>query len=103
MGSSRKSSGELLEMGGNARASRVENLASTRGDAVRDCFHITGSVRGGIHLGLVLGCAQNGGIGVVIVVMTINFHCVVSCWAGREDYPENAVGGGFHDLGDLMG
>jgi hypothetical protein len=50
-----------------------------------------------------LGCAQNGGIGVVIVVMTINFHCVVSCWAGREDCPENAVGGGFHDLGDLMG
>jgi len=31
MGSSRKSSGELLEMGGNAWASRAENLASTRG------------------------------------------------------------------------
>jgi hypothetical protein len=44
-----------------------------------------------------------GGIGVVIVVMTINFHCVVSCWAGREVCPEYAVGGGFHDLGDLMG
>jgi hypothetical protein len=81
----------LLEMGGNGQASRVENPASSlrhEGDAVRDCFHIAGSVRGGIHLGLVLGCEQ-----MVIVVMTINFRCVVSCWAGRVDCPENAVGG----------
>jgi hypothetical protein len=90
-------------VGGNARASRAENLASTRGRRGSRLFSYCriGTRR---HLSRAsFGMRAKGGIGVVIVVMTINFHCVVSCWAGREVCPENAVGGGFHDLGDLMG